>query len=134
MSQSIAHRQRTRVHVPPAPILAVLVTAIVAAAVLLLVNQPTITNTPTETQAGVAAASQAAAVPRPESPALRRQIAAGTVAVGTASAPFAYPLNHIQGTTLSPASSYELAPPAPKYLPGGVADPHPLNHFAGQAP
>lgn len=122
MATTIAHRQH--IHVPLTPIIAVLATAVVAAAVLVLINQPTTTSTSTKTQA--------AAVPMPESPALRQQVAAGTVQVGTGSEPFAYPLNHVQGTTMYPASSYELAPPAPTYLPGGVADPHPLNHFAGQ--
>lgn len=130
MSTTIAHRQH--VHVPLTPIIAVLATAVVAAAVLVLINQPTTTSTSTETQAGVATAAQAAVVPMPESPALRQQVAAGTAQVGNGSEPFAYPLNHVQGTTMDPASSYELAPPAPTYLPDGVADPRPLNHFAGQ--
>jgi len=92
MTTTIAHRQH--VHVPLTPIIAVLATAVVAAA-----------------------------VPRPESPALRRQVAEGTVQVGTASEPFAYPLNHVEATTLDPASSHEPAPPAPTYLSGDVADP-----------
>ena len=130
MATTIAHRQH--IHVPLTPIIAVLATAVVAAAVLILINQPATTSTLTETQAGVATAAQAVAVPRPETPALRQQVAVGTVQVGTASEPFAYPRNHAQGTTMDPASSHVLAPPAPTSLPGNVADPHSLNHFAGQ--
>ena len=130
MATTIAHRQH--IHVPLTPIIAVLATAVVAAAVLILINQPATTSTSTETQAGVATAAQAVAVPRPETPALRQQVAVGTVQVGTASEPFAYPRNHAQGTTMDPASSYVLAPPAPTSLPGNVADPHSLNHFVGQ--
>jgi hypothetical protein len=133
MSQTTtAQRHGTRVHLPLTPILAVLATAIIAAAVLILINQPTTTSTSTETQAGVASAAQAVAVPRPESPALRRQLAETQNADVPAAETFRYARNHVQGMSLDPASSYELAPPAPKYLPGDVADPHPLNHFAGQ--
>ena len=71
-------------------------------------------------------------MPKPESPALRHQLAETQAAVAGATVAFQYPRNHAQGMTLDPASSYTLAPPAPTYLPGDVADPHPLNHFAGQ--
>ena len=132
MSQTIAHRHATHVHVPLTPIIAVLATIVVAAAVLVLINQPTTTSTSSETQAGIVTAAQAVAVPKPESPALRRQLAETQAAVARATVAFQYPRNHVPSTTLDPASSYTLAPPAPTYLPGDVADPHPLNHFAGQ--
>ncbi len=129
MNTTIAHRQH--VHVPLAPILAVLATVAVAAAVLILINQPSQTAT-SETTVSVAPAITAAEVAKPETPALRRHLASSQAAVVPAAQAFQYPLNHVQGTTLDSAGSYELAPPAPKYLPGDVADPHPLNHFAGQ--
>ena len=96
MNTTIARRQH--VHVPLAPIIAVLATE----------------------------------VAMPETPALRRLLAETEVAVVPATEAFRYPRNHVESTTLDPASSYELAPQAPTYLPGDVADPHPLNHFAGQ--
>ena len=71
-------------------------------------------------------------MPKPESPALRHQLAETQAAVAGATVAFQYPRNHAQRMTLDPVSSYTLAPPAPTYLPGDVADPHPLNHFAGQ--
>jgi len=129
MNTTIAHRQH--VHVPLAPIIAVLATVVVAAAVLILINQPSQTIT-SETTVSVAPATTAAEIARPETPALRRQLAETQAAVVPAAEAFQYPLNHVQGTTLDSAGSYELAPPAPKYLPGDVADPHPLNHFAAQ--
>jgi len=62
----------------------------------------------------------------------RRSAHARLTPVVSATVAFQYPRNHVPGTTFAPASSYALAPPAPTYLPGDVADPHPLNHLAGR--
>src|SRR5450759_605759 len=88
MNTTIAHRQH--IHVPLTPNIAVLATVVVAAAVLVLINRPATTSTSTETQASVATAAQAAAVPRPETPALRRLLAETQVAVVPAAEAFQY--------------------------------------------
>ena len=71
MSQTIAHEHGTHVHIPLAPIIALVVAAIVAAAVLILINQPTITTTQTETAVGPATTALTADVPEDLSPAFR---------------------------------------------------------------
>jgi hypothetical protein len=62
MSQTIAHRHATQIHVPLAPIMALIVAIIVAAAVLILINQP-VTTTPVKyfkTSVATSPAAQAA--------------------------------------------------------------------------
>jgi len=114
MTTTIAHRQH--VHVPFIPVIAVLAAVIVAAAVLILVNRPSRTTT-SETVAGVASAATTAGVAEPETPALRRLLAETQAVVVPAAEARDYSHNRALGTTLDPASRYELALPAPNYLP-----------------
>jgi len=62
MSQTIAHRHGTHVHIPLAPIIALVVAAIIAAAVLILINQPTATTTRIEASVGAATVVSPASV------------------------------------------------------------------------
>ena len=66
MSHTIAHRHGTHMHVPWVPILAVLATVIVAAAVLVIINQPSATTSTPATETGSAAVVAPASVSRPE--------------------------------------------------------------------
>jgi len=128
MSYTATHTHR-HIHVPWMTVIAVAIAVAVAAAVLILVNQPG-TQTTTTSVAPAAISIEAAAVPVPESPALRRQLAEEVASPVTAAEPFAYPRNHVAGTTLAPFSTAVLT--------GRVAtqaapnDPHPFNHFPGE--
>jgi len=127
MSYTATHSHH-HVHVPWTTVIAVAVAVAVAAAVLILVNQPgTQTATAPVEVAPVAIAIEAAAVPVPENLALRRQLAEEVAIPVSAAEPFAYPRNHVAGTTLAPLGAGVLT--------GRVAaqaapnDPHPRNHF-----
>jgi hypothetical protein len=127
MSQ-IAVTHHRHLHIPWLTIIAVAVAVAAAATVLVLVNQPATTSVESAQVVPVPAA-EAAAVPLPESPALRHRLAAELAAVAQ-SEPFAYPRNHVIGVTLSPATNGVVG----AHLATGVApnDPHPFNHFPGE--
>ena len=108
MSIAVSH-PRHHVHVPWMPIIAVLVAAVVAAGVLVLVNQPTTSTVGESTIAIPVAAVGAAAVALPETPALRHQLAEGLAARVPQEQQFAYPRNHVQGATLSAVSTAGLS-------------------------
>lgn len=125
MSTTIAHRHH--VHVPLAPILAVIVTALIAAAVIWVINQPT--STTTQTKAVSAPVALPAAVPPPETLAVRRQ-ALETVVPAGADQAFAYPRNHVQGVTLDAGQLFKG--PNPPFVDRNIPqDRHPRNHFPG---
>ena len=129
MSLTVAHKPH--IHVPWLTIAVFVAAAVVAVAVLVLVNQPS--EVTTETSAVVLTAPGAAVVPLPESPALRRAITEARPAPAPAPAPEEVVTprhNLVIGTTLGRGDAGAL-PPAPDYAPGSVDDPHPLNHFAG---
>ena len=122
MSTTIAHRHH--VHVPLAPILAVVVTALIAAAAIWVINQPT--STTSGTKAVSAPVARPAAVPLPETLAVRRQVTeAGAAEV------FAYPRNHVQGVTLD-AGQVPTEPSVPPVGGRTTRDLYPHNHFPGE--
>ncbi len=103
-----------------------------AVAVLVFVNQPA-EVTVVETSPVVLTAPGAAVVPMPETQAVRRMVEEG-VAIPDAGVEVPVMVterNHVIGTSLLEMGDHVILPPAPEYLPGDVADPHPLNHFAG---
>jgi hypothetical protein len=121
MSTTIAHR-RHHVHVPWPTILAVIFTALIAAAVIWALNQPT--SITTGTRAVPTALAAPAAVPLPETLAARR------VALENGPAePFAYPRNHVPGVTLDAVSTQPAVPPVDGNIP---QDQYPHNHFPGE--
>ena len=134
MSYTATHRHH-HIHVPWMTVIAVAVAVAVAAAVLILVNQPATqtATTPQPASEAVPAAmsADAAVVPAPESPALRRQLATELSTRVAQEEQFAYPRNHVIGTSLGAAGSATLGT-------GGLAievapnDPHPLNHFPSE--
>jgi hypothetical protein len=129
MSQTIAHRHGTHVHIPLAPMIALAVAAIIAAAVLILINQPTATTTQTETAVGPATTPLTAEVPKDLSPAFRLQV------LKQAHAPVLSPLqawtmhNRPEGT-LEARGAGVLAPPAPAK---GLSVQHRWRFFSGKA-
>jgi hypothetical protein len=133
MSYAATHKQH-HVHIPWMPIIAVAVAVAAAAAVLILVNQPSTQTTTAQSEvAPLAVSADAAAVPAPESPALRRQIATELNTRVAQSEQFSYPRNHVVGAT---AGTFAGVSPvvAGGHLASQVApnDPHPFNHFPGQ--
>ena len=129
MSVAITHRPH--IHLPWMPIIALGVAAVIATTVLVLINQPSTTST-SETQTGSVAAVGAAAVPMPESPALRRTVMEAAPAEASAPEALAYLRSRVPGVTLGVTTEYVAQPPAPDYMPGEVlTDAHPMNHFAG---
>ena len=135
MSQTIAHRHGVQVHLPWVPILAVLATAIVAVAVLVLVNQPTTTSTESGTTAGAVTAVQSADVPKPENPAFRRQLVeqARVQTPQATQAEWRAMHSHPEGTTLDAIGSGTLV--APALTTGAVVHTHKgLPHFPGRFP
>lgn len=130
MSYTATHTGH-HLHVPWMTIVAVAVTVAVAAAVLILVNQPGTQTATTATEVAPAVAVEgAAAVPIPESPALRRQLAEEVATPVTAAEPFAYPRNHVAGTTLAPLSATGVT--GRTMGQAALNDPHPFNHFPSQ--
>jgi len=126
MSTTIAHRHH--VHVPLAPILAVIVTALIAAAVIMVINQPT--STTTQTKAVSAPLARSAAVPLPETLAVRHQALEAVVPAGAAEV-FAYPRNHVQGVTLD-AGQVSTEPSVPPVSGRTTRDRYLHSHFPGK--
>jgi len=117
MSQTIAHRHGTHVRIPLAPIIALAVAAIIAAAVLVLINQPTSTTTRTETAVGAATVALPASVPHRVTIGERRHLIeraqARAHAPAASLAEWRILHNHPEGTTLDNSGSVQFAPPAP---------------------
>ena len=107
MSQTIAQRQATQVHVPVAPIIALAVAVIVVAAVLVPLHQPTSATTRTGTSAGAAAVALPAAASEHMNPAMRRHMIEQAHARAQAASPTKWKIvhNHRQGTMLGAFSS-----------------------------
>jgi hypothetical protein len=136
MSVTVAHRPR--IHMPYKTIVIFLAAAAVAAAVLVLVNQPweeQATTEPTYTQATT---TQAVTVPKPEPwsmlrahPEMVLYPATTTAATGTRPA-WALKHNLLEGLTPE-SSGYVAQPPARFYAPGEVNNAHPLNFIAGSS-
>jgi hypothetical protein len=135
MSQTIAQRHTTHVHIPLAPIIALVVAVIVAAAVLILINQPTSTTTKAETSAAVATVALPAAVPHPETLAMRRhmieQAQARAQAPAPSSAEWRILHNHLQGTSVGALSTGAAVMPA---VSTGVIAQNTLGRFPGRFP
>jgi hypothetical protein len=135
MSQTIAHRHETHMHISLVPIIAFAVAVIVAAAVLILINQPTSTTTKAETSAGVAAVAVPAVVPHRETVAMRRNLIAQAQARAKAPAPtpaeWRIMHNHLQGTSVGALSTGAAVMPAVSM---GVAVQHTLDRFPGRFP
>jgi len=135
MSQTIAHRHGTHVHIPLAPIIALVSAAIFAAAVLILINQPTITNTQTETAVGAAMVTLPAGVSHHESIGERRHLI--EQAQARAHAPAASPArwmilhNHRGGSTVAAPGVGALAAPV---LATGAYVQHRPSKFPGRFP
>jgi len=131
MSLTVAHRPH--IHVPWLTIAIFVAAALVAVAVLVLVNQPA--EVTTGTSSVVLTAPGAAFVPQPESPALKRAISEARPVIAPAPAPgeIVTPRhNLVIGTSLGRGDAkVRVFTSAPDYAPGSVDDPHPLNHFAG---
>lgn len=130
MSYTATHTHH-HIHVPWTTIAIVAVAIAVATAVLILVNQPgTQTATEPVEVAPVAVSVGAAAVPAPESPALRRQLAEEVATPMLELGAFAYPRNHVIGTTLSPLGAGVVTGRVSSQA--APNDPHPFNHFPGE--
>ena len=130
MSYAATQKQQ-HIHVPWTAVITLGVAVIAVVAVLSLVNEPvTSTVTSTVEVAPAVAVAGAAAVPAPESPALRRQLAEEVATQVPQEAQFAYPRNHVAGTTLAPlvAGSWSGGPA----IQAAPNDPHPLNHFPAE--
>ncbi len=126
MALTVARSRHIRV---PWMTIAVFVAAAIAAvAVLVLVNQPA--QLTVESSPVTLTAPGAAVVPLPESQALLRTLSQAPPLATTGSAATVPRHNLVIGATLDPVSA-SAQPPAPGYRPGSVADPYPLNHFAG---
>jgi len=132
MSQTIAHRHATHLHIPLAPIIALVAAVIVAAAVLILINQPTSTPTRTETSAVAATVAVPASVPHPETLAMRRHIIeqaqARAKAPASSAADWRILHNHLQGTSVGASSSGAAVLPA---VAAGVTVQHSLGRVPG---
>ncbi len=111
MSQTIAQRQHTRVHIPLTPIIALAVAVIATAAILVLIDQPTTTTSRTETSVTAATVAVPASVPKDESPAVRRHVMGQAQAAPATPAEWRIMHNHPEGTTLDAFRGY-AAPPA----------------------
>ena len=134
------HRHHLYVHIPCVPLVAILVVAAAAAALafILVDDHPW---APASSGSSAVTAG-AVAVPMPESQSslssLRRAAApqalwapvTGTATVSSTSGLKVHQL--VRGATLDPRSAVGVQPPAPRYLPGSVANPHPLNVVAGE--
>jgi len=130
MSQTIAHRHETHVHVPLTPIIALVVAAIIAAGILIVINQPQFTTSRTETSVGAVTAVLPASVPKPESPAVRRHLVQQAQASVSSPAAWRITHNHAKGISLDAFGGYVPAPPAPKT---GVTVQHRAGQFPGKA-
>ena len=112
-----------------------MVAVIVAAAVLILINQPTSTTTKAETSAAVATVAVPVVVPHPETLAMRRHMI--EQAQARANAPAMSPTdwrimhNHLQGTSVGALSTGATVLPA---VGTGVNVQHTLDRFPGRFP
>jgi len=115
------------------PWTAIITLAVVVATgtVLIALNQPgTQTATAPAEVAPFSIAVDAAAVPVPENPALRRQLAEEVAAQVPQAEQFAYPRNHVAGTTLAPHGTPVMGGHAA--VQATPNDPHPFNHFPSE--
>ncbi len=122
-----ATQSRHHVHLPWTAIITLGIATLVAIAVLVAVNQPVTQTATTPAAIAPAVLADAAAVPAPESPALRRQLAQEVATRVPQEQQFAYPRNHVAGVTLAPLSAPVVA--GPMAAQAAPNDPHPLNHF-----
>ena len=129
MAITVTHRH---VHVPWTPIIAALVTAAIAVVVIVALNYEPVSTT-TQTEIGAPSTFRAAAVPKPETPALRRLISEGAYPAAPSAPPFTSPRHFIEGTVLG--GTDWVSPPMPDYPHspyGSASDPYPFNHFPGK--
>ena len=136
MSQTIAHRHGTHVHIPLTPIIALVIAAIFAAAVLILINQHTATTTRTETAVGAAMVVLPAGVSHRMSIGERRDLL--DQALARAHAPAASPArwmilhnHHRMWTQTEALGAGALAAPV---LATGAYVQHRLSKFPGRFP
>lgn len=130
MSYAATHRQH-HIHVPWMTLVAVAVAVAAVAAVLVLVNRPDTRTAAGPAEIAPAVAVGAAAVPAPESPALRRLLAEEVATPLVQTKGSAYPRNHVIGTTLAPLGATAAVPGRTAAL-AAPNDPHPLNHFPSE--
>lgn len=131
MSVTAAHRPH--IHLPYKSIAIFAVAAAVAALALILVNQPW-ESEQTATVSTGSAATQAVAVPQPESWSMLRAhpelIPAGEAGVRDAKTQIQVRHNLVVGTMLNGEPAYVAQPAAPWYAPGTVSNARPLNFTA----
>lgn len=118
MSHTIAHRPHVH-HLPLAPVIAVIAVALIAAAVIWAVNQPTATTTTTTVGASIVSpVVHPAAVAAPESPVFRHALMRVHSEGGYPRAYVVGQLHMVEGATLDPVNTnpYGTAPyKAPNY-------------------
>ncbi len=130
MSYAVTQKQQ-HIHLPWTAIITLGLAVLVAVAVLIFAGQQgTQTVTVPAEVAPVAVALDAAAVPVPESPALRHRLALEVATRVPQSEQFAYPRNHVAGTTLAPLGAGIVTGSAA--LQAAPNDPHPYNHFQSE--
>ncbi len=148
MTVPIPHRRSPHIHIPWSPVASILVVAaaVIAVVLVVLVEHPwesALPGSPTTTTGEAAistavTAGQAAVVPWPESQVILRHPATPPttpvpMAAGAAASSASGVVIHqlVRGIDLDPRGHGDVQPPAPRYLPGTVANPHPLNVVAG---
>jgi len=107
MSNTIAHRPHVHHHVPLTPVLAVIVTALIAATLIWAVNMPETTTTTSSTEA-VYAPAPTIVVPEPDNPVFRHDL----MRMGATEQlrPYLTNLRHlVGGTSLDPVSTQPYA-------------------------
>jgi hypothetical protein len=105
MSNTIAHRPHVRHHVQLLPVLAVILTVLIATALIWAINRPETATTTTTTEAISAPAAQQAAVAAPESPVFRHAQMRVNMGDGYPRA-YVVGLRHlVNGSTLDPVST-----------------------------
>jgi hypothetical protein len=119
MSNTIAHRPHVHHHVPLTPVLAVLVTVLIAAALIWAINLPDATTTTSSTEAVPVPSAGPAFVAAPESPVFRHALMRAGMTGGYERA-YIVNLHHlVEGTTLDPVSTQPYtgtsAAPSPNY-------------------
>jgi hypothetical protein len=129
MSYAATQKQH-HIHVPWMPVIAVAVAVAVAAAVLILVNQPGTQSAGTRAETAPVSAVAAVAVPAPETPAYRRHLAQEVTTRVAQEDQFAYPRNHVIGTTLDSSGAAVVG--GHLAVQAAPNDPHPLNHFPSE--
>lgn len=129
MSYAATHGQH-HIHVPWMTLAAIVLAVAAAAAVIIFVERPDTRTTAGPAEVAPAVAVEAAAVPAPESPALRRLLAEEVATPLVQTERFAYPRNHVIGTTLA-LGSMAVVPGRAAAL-AAPNDPHPQNHFASE--